>query len=125
MRAPQAGQGRAAYNPAMSSRLVLPWVLVVVCGAAAAQAGSPQAPASTTLPAADTAAALREPAVRVTVIDEDGTHIEELRVRGELRSVKVQPKVGRAYEVVPSGGARDAGQGHSTAGQRVWSLLNF
>lgn len=110
----------------MSSRLVLPWVLAVVCGAAAAQAESPQAPASTTTPpAADAAAASREPAVRVTVIDEDGTHIEELRVRGELRSVKVQPKVGRAYEVVPSGGARDAGQGHSTAGQRVWSLLTF
>ncbi|MFM2056893.1 MAG: hypothetical protein RLY71_1278 [Pseudomonadota bacterium] len=108
----------------MSSRLVLPWVLAVVCGAAAAQAESPQAPASTTTPPAATATP-REPAVRVTVIDEDGTHIEELRVRGELRSVKVQPKVGRAYEVVPSGGARDAGQGHSTAGQRVWSLLTF
>jgi pyruvate/2-oxoglutarate dehydrogenase complex dihydrolipoamide acyltransferase (E2) component len=121
----------------MFSRLVLPWVLVVVCGTAAAQAEPPRAPAAapaasastTTPPAADAdadaAAASHEPAVRKTVIDEDGTHIEELRVRGELRSVKVQPKVGRAYEVVPSGGARDAGQGRSTAGQRVWSLLTF
>lgn len=108
----------------MSSRLVLPWVLAVVCGSAAAQAEPPRAPAISGTPP-DAAPVSHEPAVRVTVIDEDGTHIEELRVRGELRSVKVQPKVGRAYEVVPSGGARDAGQGHSTAGQRVWSLLTF
>lgn len=110
----------------MLFRLVLPWVLAVVCGAAVAQAESPQAPARITPPpATNVAAAAHEPAVRMTVIDEDGLHIEELRVRGELRSVKVQPKVGRAYEVVPSGGARDAGQGRSTAGQRVWSLLTF
>lgn len=77
-------------------------------------------------------ATLHEPAVQKTVIDEDGVHIEELRVRGEVRSIKVQPKgVGSklSYEVIPADSAHDVvpspGAGHGMAGQRVWPLLSF
>ncbi|MEX8520267.1 MAG: hypothetical protein AB3X44_17300 [Leptothrix sp. (in: b-proteobacteria)] len=132
----------------MSPRLVLPWVLALACGAAAAQRAEPPA---ATLPAAAAAVAptspspsvrapvalpspatLHEPAVQKTVIDEDGVHIEELRVRGEVRSIKVQPKgVGSklSYEVIPADSAHDVvpspGAGHGMAGQRVWPLLSF
>ena len=54
---------------------------------------------------------------------------EELHERGEVRSIKVQPKVGRPYEIVPATGGRDmsnsAGNGRAAAGQRVWPVLSF
>ncbi|MEY4751352.1 MAG: hypothetical protein RIQ60_3566 [Pseudomonadota bacterium] len=74
-----------------------------------------------------------EPGVRSTVIEDGGARIEELSVRGAVRSIHVAPKgVGAAYEVLPSvgpGGPRDSAPGPSTprssAGQRVWPLFSF
>jgi hypothetical protein len=71
-----------------------------------------------------------EPNVQRTVIEDEGARIEELRVRGELRSVIVKPKNGAAYEIVPPAGGRDPSQNRANqqpgaAGQRVWNLLRF
>lgn len=127
----------------MSHRLAL--LLVLACGAAAAQTSVPPAPipngaaperaaasvrTGVATPAQATAPGeLLEPAVQKTVIDERGVHIEELRVRGELRSVKVQPKGSAAYEIIPAGGPRDLapgpGSSRGAAGQRVWPVLAF
>ncbi|HNG80673.1 MAG TPA: DUF2782 domain-containing protein, partial [Burkholderiaceae bacterium] len=66
---------------------------------------------------------------QAVVIEDKYTRIEELHDHGEVRSIKVQPKVGRAYEIVPATGGRDlsnsAGNGRGAAGQRVWPILNF
>ncbi len=71
-----------------------------------------------------------EPAVRRTVIDDGRAHIEELRVRGQLQKVTVEPK-GRApgYEILLGDGAHvvgdDPGTSRGSAGKRVWNVLRF
>jgi hypothetical protein len=71
-----------------------------------------------------------EPDVRQSVIEDDGSRIDELRVRGETQRISVQPKRGGArYEIVPAGGGRDLATGPTTprgaVGQRVWRVLQF
>jgi hypothetical protein len=72
-----------------------------------------------------------EPKVQVTVIEDDGARIEELRVRGQTQRITVQPKgaIKQGYEIVPADGARDMSEGGSTsrgaAGKRVWRLFTF
>lgn len=81
---------------------------------------------------AQTAATERgEPNVQRTVIEDRGSKIEELRVRGEIQHVVVTPKVGltRPYEIISPPGGRDAfdgtGGARSAAGKRVWNVLKF
>jgi hypothetical protein len=74
--------------------------------------------------------AAHEPVVKRTVIDDKHTHIEELRVRGQLQKVTVAPKDGApVYEVITDSGSRDLGSGatntRGAVGQRVWNLLHF
>ena len=109
----------------------------------AADAAPPAVPAPKVLPApkavtidakleaseADDKAA-NEPVVKRTVIDDKHTHIEELRVRGQLQKVTVAPKDGApGYEVITDAGSRDLSTGASNsrgaAGQRVWNLFHF
>lgn len=72
-----------------------------------------------------------EPNVRRTVIEDDGSRIEELNVRGVAQKVTVKPKVGttRSYEILMSDGSRDLSPGVNTsrgaAGQRVWNVISF
>ena len=68
-----------------------------------------------------------EPAVRRTVIEDDGARIEELRVRGEVRRIVVQPKLAgaSAYEIVVREPARDMTPERRSSGQRVWPVWSF
>jgi hypothetical protein len=101
--------------------LRLPLVAALLAAAAApatAQDAAPTAPGSA------------EPAVTRTVIEDDRARIEELRVRGQLRSVKVTPKNGaKPYEILvgEGGGAVSDGKASSrgATGQRVWNILQF
>jgi hypothetical protein len=102
--------------------LFLCWVLA--SGTAWAQnppagAASPPGPALDGLPAAP-----REPAVQRSVIEDEGSRISELRVRGQTQRITVQPKVGgaKAYEIVTGDGHGIAG---GATGQRVWQVLQF
>ena len=68
----------------------------------------------------------------LTVIEDDGVRIEELRVRGQTQRLVVRPKVGGKavpYEIIPADGARNmvqgAGASRGAAGQRVWNVLDF
>lgn len=97
-------------------------------------AASPAAPAASAAASAPSRAASRPVAQaastpQAVVIEDRYTRIEELHEHGEVRSIKVQPKVGRAYEIVPATGGRDmshsAGNGRGAAGQRVWPVLSF
>ena len=95
----------------------LAWL--ALSGTAGAQELRPAAPATT------------EPKVQHIVIEDEGSRIEELRVRGATQRITVQPKVGAAksYEILVGDGSRDLSEGVNTtrgaAGKRVWHVLSF
>lgn len=72
-----------------------------------------------------------EPRVQHIVVEDEGSRIEELRVRGATQRITVQPKVGtsKGYEIITGDGSRDLGEGVNTsrgaAGKRVWNVLKF
>lgn len=74
-----------------------------------------------------------EPAVKYTVIEDEGSRIDELRVRGQTQRITVTPKAGgkaiRPYEIIPSTGSQallEAPNGvKGAAGKRVWHVLSF
>lgn len=102
---------------ARSSLLAL--AFCATTGAACAQAAAAPAPAAA------------EPRVQHIVHEDEGSRIEELRVRGATQRITVQPKVGTAkgYEILVGDGSRDLGEGVNTsrgaAGKRVWNVLSF
>jgi hypothetical protein len=72
-----------------------------------------------------------EPDVKRTRIEDQGSRIDELRVRGQTQRVVVTPKapgskpyeiiMGNAGQTVPDG----TGGASSAVGKRVWSVLDF
>ncbi len=115
----------------MNSNLALGPVLAALCFCAHCQAQTNPAVKN---PAAATVESGRnngEPDVKRTVIEDEATRIEELRVRGEAQRIVVTPKVGirKSYEIMTGDAARDAfdgtGGARSSAGKRVWNVLQF
>ena len=111
----------------MKPKLVLVTLCICTpCWAQPAAAAKPPLPAATTQPTGD-----GEPAVKRTVIEDEGARIEELRVRGEAQRIVVTPKFGirKSYEIMTGDAARDAfdgtGGARSSAGKRVWNVLQF
>ncbi len=84
-------------------------------------------------PAAETATLSErgEPNVKHTVIEDNGSRIDELRVRGQVQRVVVTPKVGpkKSYEIIVGRSGRDpvdgTGGANSAVGKRVWNVLAF
>ena len=72
-----------------------------------------------------------EPNVKHTVIEDNGSKIDELRVRGQLTHVVVTPKVGttKSYELIMSRSGREPPDGtggtNTGVGKRVWNLVDF
>jgi len=107
----------------------------ILAGPCLAQTAVPLAvaPAAPALAGAEAAAARdrSEPEVKRTRIEDQGSRIEELRVRGQTQRVVVTPKapgskpyeiiMGNAGQAVPDG----TGGANSAAGKRVWSVFNF
>ena len=91
-----------------------------------AQTSTPATP--TTTPTARDPA---EPEVKRTHIEDQGSRIDELRVRGQTQRVVVTPKapgskpyeiiMGNAGQAVPDG----TGGANSAVGKRVWNVLSF
>ena len=111
----------------MNPKLVLATLCICVpCWAQQAPAVNGPLVAAATEPARD-----GEPAVKRAVIEDQGARIEELHVRGEAQRIVVTPKVGirKSYEIMTGEGARDAfdgtGGARSSAGKRVWNVLQF
>lgn len=67
-----------------------------------------------------------EPVVQRNVIEDDGARIEETRVRGQVQRITVTPKVGSkaSYEILPGDGSGSESS-RSSAGKRVWNVLQF
>ncbi len=103
----------AATAPSVAASASAPAAAAVVAGADAAAPGG------------------TEPNVRVTVIEERGTRIEETRVRGQLTRISVRPADGTTggYEFLPQRDLRDDADGRSgsssAVGKRVWRVLAF
>ena len=106
-----------------------PWFAPLLCALAApcwAQSAPTQAIAVQP-PLAERA----EPNVREIVVEDKGSRIEELRVRGQTVRMVVTPKVGltQSYEIIVSHGGRppedSTGGASSAVGKRVWNVLSF
>jgi hypothetical protein len=88
-------------------------------------------PAGVTLAQTAAKPADAEPRVQHIVVEDGGSRIEELLVRGATQRITVQPKVGtsKGYEIITGDGSRDLGEGVNTsrgaAGKRVWNVLKF
>ena len=106
--------------------------LLVLNSARAEEASKPEsakplAPAATVPPQKG----VPDASVEFIIIEDDGNRVEELRVRGQTRSVHVQPKCIKApeYEILMGDGSRDLSAGASSArgaiGQRVWRVISF
>ncbi len=115
----------------MNSKLALGPVLAALCFCAPCQAQTSPAVKSPVSVPVESARSNGEPDVKRTVIEDEGARIEELRVRGEAQRIVVTPKVGirKSYEIMTGDGARDAfdgtGGARSSAGKRVWNVLQF
>lgn len=100
---------------------------------ATAVQAEPAAPASDAAPraAAGAASAASAPAglaPGTRVFEDDNVRIVETRGnRGELQHITVYSKIPgvKSYQIIVPPGGRDPSQGHSTAGQRAWSLFEF
>jgi hypothetical protein len=107
--------------------------LALLCFVALAWADDRPAPRAVPSTATSPAASGRggEPAVQRTVFEDDGSRIEELRVRGQTRRISVQPKVGprAGYEIIVGDGLREPPAGGNAdkgaIGQRVWHVFSF
>ena len=99
--------------------------------ATSAQAASAATAAMTRLDAAESdKTEPGEPAVRNTVIEDDGARIDELKVRGQSKRITVTPKNGgKPYEIITDKGARDHTEGpnglNGAVGKRVWPVMSF
>ena len=102
-----------------------PLLLVLLVGPVLAQT-PPPAEAPPTL-----AESRAEPNIRRQVIEDEGSKIEELKVRGNTTRISVTPKVGtsRPYEIITEDGSRDVSDGltgsRGAAGKRVWRVMSF
>jgi hypothetical protein len=69
----------------------------------------------------------KEPAVQHTVIEDEGSRIEELRVRGQTQRITVTTKQGgkSSYQIITSDGSRELTVGPGATGKSVWSVLSF
>ncbi len=106
----------------MNPKLALALVCVCApCWAQTAPAAVLQAPAPER----------SEPNVKHTVIEDEGSRIDELRVRGQVTHVVVTPKVGmtKSYEIIVGRSGREpvdgTGGANSAVGKRVWNVLAF
>ena len=72
-----------------------------------------------------------EPNIKHTVIEDGGSKIEELRVRGQVQRLVVTPKIGTSvpYEIIVGPGGGDplerTGGARAAVGKRVWNVLAF
>jgi hypothetical protein len=123
----------------------MPWLLCLAVGLSSAfagaqaqqQAAAAVAPTQATTPAplegADAAAPRdrAEPNIKHTVIEDKGSKIEELRVRGQAQRIVVTPKVGttKSYEIITDSSSREmydgSGASRGAVGKRVWNVFTF
>ena len=126
-----AGHPRMAAMKPTSLAGIAATLAWLCCGVAHAADVPPPAPdASASRPAETAEPKGKEPLIQRSVIEDKTAHIEELRVRGQLQKVTVDPK-GSApgYEIIVGGGEHEFSEGKNptrgAVGQRVWNVFRF
>ena len=106
--------------------------LAVLSSSIAGGARAEPVPAPAPIPApVENFATAGEPQVDHLVHEDEGSRIEELRVRGETKriAVKTKGRVKGSYEILPDNAAKGVPQApngsRGVAGQRVWQVLAF
>jgi hypothetical protein len=79
----------------------LAFALLVAAGAALAQGAPPNLEPLPDIPPPPEIAADAELEPQVTIIRREGEIVEEVRVGGELRFIRVTPRHGRPYYLIP------------------------
>jgi hypothetical protein len=109
----------------MTSDLAFAAVLSLICVAAPCQA-------QTARTAQPTTQSKTEPQAMRTSVEDGGSKIDELRVRGQTQQVVVTPKGGgitKSYEIIMNRTGRSPAEGtggnHSAVGKRVWNVTDF
>lgn len=111
---------------------------------AVSPAAAPTAPAGATTNAGDAPSSPKplvadevvnadrpEPSVQHSVIEDQGSKIDELRVRGQTRYIVVTPKVGttKSYQILVNTDGRIPFEGTGgvagASGKRVWNVFDF
>jgi len=120
-------------NP--KSALAILCLAAAPCGAQTAAEAPPAPAAAASSPARapldESAPEPGEPNVRHIVVEDSGSRIDELRVRGTTQRVVVTPKLpgSKSYEIIMGDGSRNLTDGANTsrgaAGKRVWNVLAF
>lgn len=93
-------------------RLAVPALAALACAASAfaqpAPPPPPLPPESATAPPPPNAAVAGDPDLepQVTILRRDTETLEEVRIGGELKFVKVTPRTGRPYYLVPDASGR-------------------
>lgn len=123
---PERSDATARPGGDRSAALCVPMAAPSAAPADAGTAASDRAAAPARTAGPDTP----EPAVQCSRFDTEAGRIEELRVRGQLQRVRVQPAGNaRAYEIQLLDAGRDpsakTGPGRGGEGQRVWPVLAF
>jgi hypothetical protein len=85
----------------LASFAALAFALLATVGSAAAQSAAPPPPALEPLPEIPSAAGDPDLEPQVTIIRREEEVVEEVRIGGELRYVRVTPRHGRPYFLVP------------------------
>ena|GEM_PF-997924 len=127
--APRIGRMPANRSFAFALGLAL-WCALSSCAfAQGTTAAKEPSRAPSVEPSKEKAANASEPRVQYTVIEDDSTRIEELKVRGQTQRITVSPKGMKSYEILPASEGRDmsdsAGSQRGAAGKRVWRIFNF
>lgn len=130
--AAQGGRGGrrrgAAYNAPMK---LLPVLACLALLSTASALHAEPLPAPAPIPAPVENFDTGEPQVDHLVHEDEGSRIEELRVRGETRriAVKTKGKLKGEYEILPDNAAKGVPQApngsRGVAGQRVWQVMAF
>ena len=87
--------------------------------------------AEPTADATSPAPRVAEPNVQRSVVEDDANRVEELKVRGQTRSIVVTTKgpIPGSYEIFIGDPSRDlsdaAGSRRGATGQRMWRVLTF
>lgn len=111
--------GCHAYNGSMS-RIFIPLAVAALIAAPALALGQ------TTADPADIPGDSFGQRVERIEIQDSGNRIDELRVGGQTRSIRVEPKSGTpAYDVQPGNPRQSLDSANGNSGPRTWKILHF
>lgn len=101
----------------------------LACSPIWAQTASQEVPARSAEPSSAPSTGGIETKTEYIQHEDAGSRIDEVRIGGQTKSIRVQPKNGApGYEISPERGSEsfnEGGSGQSTTGRSRWRILSF